>query len=123
MIWNRETETAPRAIMRALQGERLGRACAWAVERVPFYRKAFAARGVDVGTIKGVDDLRRLPFTVKADLRDHYPWGLFAVPQAELSRIHASSGTKGKPTVGGYPRGDLEVWGGGVGPAVRAGGA
>ena len=63
-----------------------------------------------MGTIKGVDDLQRLPFTVKADLRDQYPWGLFAVPQAELARIHASSGTKGKPTVVGYTRGDLEIW-------------
>src|SRR5258705_1685645 len=123
MIWNRETETAPRAIMRALEGERLGRACAWAVERVAFYRKAFAARGVDVGTIKGVDDLRRLPFTVKADLRDHYPWGLFAVPQAELSRIHASSGTKGKPTVVGYTRGDLEIWREVMARSLAAGGA
>src|SRR5438876_6396768 len=123
MIWNREMETAPRATMRALQGERLGRACAWAVERVSFYRNAFAARGVDAGTIKSVDDLRRLPFTVKADLRDLYPWGLFAVPQAELSRIHASSGTKGKPTVVGYTRGDLETWREVMARSLAAGGA
>src|SRR6266536_2276142 len=123
MIWNREMETASRATLRALQGERLGRACAWAVERVPFYREAFAGRGVDVGTIKSVDDLRRLPFTVKSDLREHYPWGLFAVPPAELSRIHASSGTKGKPTVVGYTRGDLEIWREVMARSLAAGGA
>jgi len=123
MIWNREMETAPRATMRALQGERLGRACAWAVERVSFYRNALAARGVDVGTIKSVDDLQRLPFTGKADLRDQYPWGLFAVPQAELARIHASSGTKGKPTVVGYTRGDLEIWREVMARSLAAGGA
>jgi phenylacetate-CoA ligase len=123
VIWNREIETASRATLRALQGERLHRACAWAVERVPFYREAFGAGGVDVGAIKSVDDLRRLPFTLKSDLRDHYPWGLFAVPQRELARIHASSGTKGKPTVVGYTRGDLEVWREVMARALAAGGA
>src|SRR5215468_50253 len=103
-------ETASREQLRILQGERLQHACAWATERVPFYRKAFAAAGVDPTRIKSVDDLRRLPFTVKADLRDHYPWGLFAVPPRELARLHASSGTKGKPTVVGYTRGDLAIW-------------
>ena len=110
MIWNREMETASREQVRALQGERLQRACAWAAERVPFYRTALAEAGVDPQRIKSVDDVRRLPFTVKADLRDHYPWGLFAVPQRELARVHASSGTKGKPTVVGYTRGDLAIW-------------
>src|SRR5262250_2838739 len=110
VIWNREMETASREQLRALQGERLQRACAWAAERVPFYRTALAEAGVDPQRIKSVDDVRRLPFTVKADLRDHYPWGLFAVPQRELARVHASSGTKGKPTVVGYTRGDLAIW-------------
>ncbi len=103
-------ETASREQLRALQGERLQRACAWAAERVPFYRTAFATAGVDPERIKSVDDLRRLPFTVKADLREQYPWGLFAVPQRELARVHASSGTKGKPTVVGYTQGDLAIW-------------
>src|SRR5215470_8922618 len=103
-------ETASREQLRILQGERLQLACAWATERVPFYRKAFAAAGVDPTRVRSVDDLRRLPFTVKADLRDHYPWGLFAVPARELARLHASSGTKGKPTVVGYTRGDLAIW-------------
>jgi len=110
VIWNREMETASREQLRALQGERLQHACAWAAERVPFYRRAFVAAGVDPERIKSVDDLRRLPFTVKADLRDHYPWGLFAVPPRELARLHASSGTKGKPTLVGYTRGDLAIW-------------
>jgi len=123
VIWNREVETAPRVRLRALQAERLQRACAWAVERVAFYREAFAAGGVDVGAIKSVDDLRRLPFTLKSHLRDHYPWGLFAVPQHELVRIHASSGTKGKPTVVGYTRGDLEVWREVMARSLAAGGA
>jgi len=123
VIWNREVETASRATLRALQGERLQRACAWAGERVPFYREAFATGGVDAGAVKSVDDLRRLPFTVKSDLRDHYPWGLFAVPQRELARIHASSGTKGKPTVVGYTRGDLGVWREVMARSLAAGGA
>jgi phenylacetate-CoA ligase len=110
VIWNREMETASREQLRALQGERLQRACAWAAERVPFYRTAFATAGVDPERIKSVDDLRRLPFTVKADLREQYPWCLFAVPQRELARVHASSGTKGKPTVVGYTQGDLAIW-------------
>jgi phenylacetate-CoA ligase len=123
VIWSRDIETAPRATLRAVQGDRLARACTWAVERVPFYREAFAAAGVDVGSIKGVDDVRRLPFTVKTDLRDHYPWGLFAVPQRELARIHASSGTKGKPTVVGYTRDDLAIWREVMARSLAAGGA
>ena len=123
MIWNREAETAPRSAIRALQGERLQKACAWAAERVPFYRDAFAAVGVAPGAIKSVDDLRRLPFTLKSHLRDHYPWGLFAVPPSELARVHASSGTKGKPTVVGYTRADLEVWREVMARSLAAGGA
>jgi len=123
MIWNREAETAPRSAMRALQSERLQKACTWAAERVPFYRDAFAAAGVDAGAIKSVEDLRRLPFTHKSHLRDHYPWGLFAVPRSELIRVHASSGTKGKPTVVGYTRADLEVWREVMARSLAAGGA
>ena len=78
---------------------------AWAVERVPFHRERLG--GVSV---RGLEDLPELPFTRKSDLREHYPFGLFAVPTAELARIHASSGTKGKPTVVGYTAGDLAVW-------------
>lgn len=109
MIWNREAETASRAAMRALQTERLRATVAWARSRVPFYRDALAAAGVKDETV-GLDRLDELPFTAKEDLRRHYPFGLFAVPRAEVLRVHASSGTKGKPTVVGYTRNDLGVW-------------
>jgi phenylacetate-CoA ligase len=77
---------------------------------VAFYRSALAEAGLDPSAIKSLDDLERLPFTRKAHLRDHYPWGLFAVPQRELARVHASSGSRGKPTVVGYTRNDLGIW-------------
>src|SRR5262249_5152742 len=85
--------------------DRLRATIAWAVERVPFHRDRLA--GVDVRTL---DDLARVPFTRKSELRDHYPFGLLAVPLGEVARIHASSGTKGKPTVVAYTREDLDVW-------------
>ncbi len=110
MIWNPAAETISRAALRELQLERLRHATAWAGERVPFYREAFVAAAVDPATIKSLDDLARLPFTQKSHLRDQYPWGLFAVPREALIRVHASSGTKGKPTVVGYTRRDLEMW-------------
>jgi len=110
MIWNPAAETISRAALRELQLKRLRHATAWAGERVPFYREAFAAAAVDPATIKSLDDLARLPFTRKRHLRDQYPWGLFAVPREALVRVHASSGTKGKPTVVGYTRRDLEMW-------------
>ncbi|HEV8531826.1 MAG TPA: phenylacetate--CoA ligase [Methylomirabilota bacterium] len=110
MIWNRAAETMSRAALRELQLERVRHATAWASERVPFYHEAFAAAAVDPATIKSLDDLARLPFTRKSHLRDQYPWGLFAVPREALIRVHASSGTKGKPTVVGYTRRDLETW-------------
>ncbi len=121
-IWNRAIETLPRDRLRALQGERLRAAIAHAHERVPFYRQRLAAAGVAPGDIRGLDDLGRLPFTTKADLRDHYPFGLFAVPRAEVARIHASSGTRGKLTVVGYTTGDLAVWGEVVARAISLAG-
>ena len=110
MIWNPGVERAPRAELEALQLERLRSAVAWASGRVEFYRSAFAEAGIEPAAIKSLDDLERLPFTRKAHLRDHYPWGLFAVPQRELARVHASSGSRGKPTVVGYTRSDLGIW-------------
>src|ERR1700740_866234 len=98
MIWNREAETAPRATRRALQTERLRATVAWARARVPFYRDALAAAKVDDARVD-VDRLETLPFTGKDHLGQHYPFGLFAVPREQVARIHASSGTKGKPTV------------------------
>ena len=110
MIWNPDAETASPAARRALQLERLRRAVAWATGRVPFYRDALAAAGVGAAALESLDDVRRLPFTRKQDLRDHYPFGLFAVPRERLLRVHASSGTKGKPTVVGYTASDLRLW-------------
>jgi phenylacetate-CoA ligase len=105
LIWNAEAETLPAAARAALQRERLQQSVAWAVERVPFHRDRLGGR-----PIERLEDLTALPFTRKSDLRDLYPFGLFAVPRQELARIHASSGTKGKPTVVGYTAGDLDVW-------------
>jgi phenylacetate-CoA ligase len=105
LIWNPEAEAQPRREREALQGARLRETVAWARERVPFYRERLS--GVNV---RGVADLAGLPFTRKTDLRAHYPFGLFAVPLGEVARLHASSGTKGKPTVVGYTAGDLAVW-------------
>jgi phenylacetate-CoA ligase len=109
VIWNREAETASRAAMWTLQAERLRASVGWARARVPFYRDALAAAGVKDDAV-GLERLPELPFTVKDHLRQQYPFGLFAVPRAEVIRIHASSGTKGKPTVVGYTRRDLQTW-------------
>ena len=105
MIWNPAAERLTRAAREALQWERLRATLAWATERVPFYAERLRGRAV-----RGLGELATLPFTRKSDLREHYPFGLFAVPRAELARLHASSGTKGKPTVVGYTAGDLDVW-------------
>ena len=105
LIWNPEAEAQPRREREALQGARLRETVAWACERVPFYRERLS--GVNV---RGLADLAGLPFTRKTDLRAQYPFGLFAVPLAEVARLHASSGTKGKPTVVAYTAGDLAVW-------------
>jgi phenylacetate-CoA ligase len=110
MIWNPSVECLPRSELAARQLERLRTALRWASDRVPFYHEAFAAAGVTPGALRSLDDLPRIPFTTKAHLREHYPFGLFAVPLSQVTRIHASSGTKGKPTVVGYTRNDLQVW-------------
>ena len=110
MIWNRDVETMPRPKLRELQLERLRWSVQWAYDRVPFHTRRLDAAGVAPDRIRSLDDLRRLPFMVKSDLREHYPTGLFAVPRSEIVRIHASSGTKGKPTVVGYTREDIDVW-------------
>ncbi|HEV8640044.1 MAG TPA: phenylacetate--CoA ligase [Methylomirabilota bacterium] len=105
MIWNTAAETQPRAEREALQLARLRDTVAWAAERVPFYRERLSG-----ASLRSLDDLARLPCTRKDELRAQYPFGLFAVPQSELARLHASSGTKGKPTVVGYTAADLDVW-------------
>jgi phenylacetate-CoA ligase len=103
-------ETMPRERLAALQLARLKATVAEAYSRVPLHRARLDALGVDPTAIESLDDVRRLPFTVKADLRDHYPFGMFARTTAALARLHASSGTTGKPTVVGYTHGDLDTW-------------
>jgi phenylacetate-CoA ligase len=105
VIWNPAAERMSRAAREELQSERLRATLAWAAERVPFYTEQLRDRAVS-----RLADLAELPFTCKSDLREHYPFALFAVPTSELARIHASSGTKGKPTIVGYTAGDLDVW-------------
>lgn len=109
MIWSKE-ETLSRAELDSLQLTRLQETVKRVYEKVPYYREKMQAVGVKPEDIQSLKDLAKLPFTTKQDMRDTYPFGLFAVPQDELVRIHASSGTTGKPTVVGYTRGDLETW-------------
>ena len=109
MIWSKE-ETLSRAEMEKLQLERLQETVARVYAKVPYYRAKMDEMGVKPQDIQSLSDLQKLPFTTKQDMRDTYPFGLFAVSQDELVRIHASSGTTGKPTVVGYTRGDLETW-------------
>ena len=103
-------ETLPRDRMTELQASRLAHTVRTVAERVPFYRERFAAAGVRPEDIRSLDDLRHLPFTGKTDLRDHYPFGFLAVPREQVVRIHASSGTTGKPVVAAYTRRDLDLW-------------
>ncbi|MGD8555535.1 MAG: phenylacetate--CoA ligase [Anaerolineales bacterium] len=110
-MWNKKLEAMPRKELEKLQGERLAELVAHVDANVPFYKKKFKEAKVKPEDIKSLDDLKRLPFTMKEDLRDHYPFGMFAVPVNDVVRIHASSGTTGKPTVGGYNKADMEVWG------------
>ncbi len=110
MIYNDEYETMPREALEAIQLRRLQQTVERVYNTVPFYRKKFDEAGVRPEDIKSLDDLKRLPFTTKQDLRDNYPFGLFAVPMSQIVRIHASSGTTGKPTVVGYTRRDIKTW-------------
>ena len=105
-----EIETAPRETIRALQSERLVDAVRRIYNNVPFYREKMQRAGVTPGDIRSVDDLDRLPFSYKQDLRDTYPYGLLAVPLRDVVRLHASSGTTGKQIVAGYTRRDLDIW-------------
>lgn len=110
MIWNIEAETMPRAEIERWQGQELALLADRLYALVPFYRQAFDNAGILPHHIRGLDDLTKLPFTKKSDLRDNYPFGLFAVPRENVVRIHASSGTTGKPTVVGYTRSDIALW-------------
>jgi phenylacetate-CoA ligase len=111
MIWNREAETLPRERLRALQLDRQRQTLDRQLQAVQPRREALQAAGMSSAQdVRSLDDLIGLPFTHKTDLRENYPFGLFAVPRREVVRIHASSGTRGKPTVVGYTRADLQVW-------------
>jgi phenylacetate-CoA ligase len=109
MHWNPE-ESLSRQEMTKLQSERLRKACEHVYLRVPFYKRAFDTMDVKPADIRGIDDIVKLPFTKKADLRDNYPYGLFAESLENIVRIHASSGTTGKPTVVAYNRNDIGLW-------------
>jgi phenylacetate-CoA ligase len=110
MIFDMELETLPRDELEALQLQRLQRQCDRVYANVAFYRRAFDEAGVKPGDIKSLKDLHLLPFTEKQDLRNHYPFGLFAVPKDNVVRIHASSGTTGKASVAGYTQRDIANW-------------
>jgi phenylacetate-CoA ligase len=109
-MWNSKLECIARPELEALQIERLKRVVERVQAHVPFYRERLAAAGVTPESINSLDDLKRIPFTRKSDLRDNYPFGLFAVGLPEISRLHASSGTRGKPTLVGYTKNDLDSW-------------
>ena len=115
-------ERASRDELTALQLQRLQWTLRHAYRNVPHYTAAFDAMGVHPDDVRTLADLARFPFTTKKDLRDHYPFGMFAVPRNEVVRIHASSGTTGKPTVVGYTRNDVEMWASLVGRSIRASG-
>ena len=110
MIWNEEYETLPREALEALQLKRLKAQVARVHATVPYYRKKMEDAGVTPDDIQTLADIRLLPFTTKEDLRKNYPFGLFTVPMEKVVRIHASSGTTGKPTVVGYTKRDIEMW-------------
>ena len=115
-------ETASRDEIAATQLERMKWSVRHAYENVPFYRKSFDDAGVHPDDLKTLADLAKFPFTTKQDLRDNYPFGLFAVPREQIVRVHASSGTTGKPTVVGYTKKDIETWSSVVARSIRAAG-
>lgn len=110
MIWNEKMECASRDEMDTLQSERLLQTVKRIYHNIPAYRAKMQEKGVVPGDIKSIKDITKLPFTNKSDLRDNYPFGMFTVPMSEIVRVHASSGTTGKPTVVGYTRNDLQMW-------------
>ncbi len=110
MFWNPSIEKMPREDLIALQDRKLRAVIHHAYENSPFYRKRFKEAGISPWDVKGIEDLYKLPFTKKSDLRDSYPFGMFAVPISHIVRFHASSGTTGKPTVVGYTENDINAW-------------
>ena len=110
MFWNENKECMPREQMRELQGKRLQKLVTYVYHNVPFYRKKMQEMDLSPDDIRSIDDIVKLPFTTKQDLRDNYPYGLQAAPASEIVRVHASSGTTGNPTIVGYTRKDLAIW-------------
>ena len=110
MIWNEAKECMSRDEMRVLQSKRLVKTVNRVYHNVEYYRKKMQEVGLEPGDINGIEDLHKLPYTTKDDLRATYPFGMFAAPQSEIVRIHASSGTTGKATVVGYTRRDIDIW-------------
>lgn len=123
MIYDMEFETLPREALSAIQLQRLQATVERVYATVPFYRKKFQEAGIKPSDIQKLEDLRKLPFTTKQDLRDNYPFGMFAVPMDNVVRIHASSGTTGKPTVVGYTARDINTWATLMARSLAAGGA
>jgi phenylacetate-CoA ligase len=111
MIWNKQAECMSSKELRDLQLERLRETVRLAGENVPHYKKLFAAKKIKPSSIGSLEDIKKLPFTTKMDLRDGFPFGMFAVPQSEIVEIHTSSGTTGTPIVVGYTRADIDLWG------------
>jgi len=122
-MYNKEIESLPLDKLRNLQSERLKAMLKRQYENVPFYRKAFDEAGININEIKRIEDIHKLPFTLKTDLRDNYPYKLSAVPETAFARIHASSGTTGRPTVVAYTQNDLEVFSEVVARSLYAAGA
>lgn len=123
MFFQKDIETMPRADIEKMQLERLQRLVKYCYDNVPFYHKRLSKAGVCPEKIKTLSDIQYIPYTTKADLRDNYPYGLFAVPQSKIVRMHASSGTTGKPTVVGYTANDLDHWSDCVARLAMAAGA
>ena len=123
MYYNEKIETMDRESLRKLQGERLANIVKHTYENVEFYRKRMDEAGVKPSDIRSIDDITKLPFMQKQDLRDYYPFGTFAAPMKDIVRFHASSGTTGKPIVAGYTQKDLDNWSEGVARCLTAYGA
>ena len=110
MIWNETKECISRDELAELQSKRLVKVVNRVYHNVEYYRKKMQEAGIEPGDIRGIEDITKLPYTTKNDLRDTYPFGLFAAPQSDIVRVHASSGTTGKAPVVGYTRRDIDIW-------------
>ncbi|MDI6451097.1 phenylacetate--CoA ligase family protein [Anaerobaca lacustris] len=111
MIWKEQIECMDATGLKALQSDHLKKLIPYIYHNCPVYREKIDAAGVAPGSIESIDDIKRLPFTTKEDMRDHYPYGLFSAPQDQINEIHVSSGTTGNPTLVGYTKDDLKLWG------------